>query len=225
MSSDKQWSAVRSDTRMAGEVIRYHTWPTLRKQTIANHSWNVLRIVLTVWKHWVIAPGVVEYITLHDVGEIRTGDAPYPIKRDNPQLKSIMDKLEDESLMEQGIKLQSIDDMWKWRIKVAHTIEMMEFGLDELLLGSSYAGPVVTRMKIWLNEQLDQRPPGVTTAEVDRVVEYTDERLKRTASVLGYHGEAVSHVHRGFRRPLPPVAPLRPGTPEDGGQHAQDDAL
>lgn len=224
-----QWTEVRSDTRQAGNVMRYHTWPTIRQQTIADHSWNVWRIINAIWgiSYGTDIPHhVTEHIMLHDCGELRTGDAPYPIKRDNPELKRVMDRLEDESLAEQGIFLSKITEQWKWRIKVGHTIEMMEFGLEELLLGSAHAGPVVLRMRVWLDEQMASPPAGVTPLEVIHVSKYVEARMQRTASSVRHMNDAIALTMRSTpRRSVSEPAP-RPGTPDDGGHHgvgAQDE--
>lgn len=222
-----QWTEVRSDTRQAGAVLRYHTWPTVKKQTIADHSWNVWRIVFAIWRtgHCSvegIPQSVTEYIMLHDCGELRTGDAPYPIKRDNPELKQIMDRLEDEALTEQGIHLAELSTEWKWRVKVAHTIEMMEFGIDELMLGSRYAAPVILRMTTWLREQLADAnvPPNVWSDEVSAVLNYVDARLDRAARLDG-HCRAALELLRDPPAIVSRPTQTGPGTPEDGGQHAR----
>lgn len=189
-----QWGEVRDDTRKAGDVIRYHTWPTITHQSIAHHSWNVWRIVHMIWVvalRMEIPAAVVEYIMLHDCGEIRTGDAPYPVKRDNPTLKEVMDILENEALAEQGIHLEHPNDLWAWRIKLAHSIEMLEFGVDEMLLGSRYAAPVMLRMLVWIRQQLENPPASVWKTECFAVQNYIDARLARAARIDGFQRGAL----------------------------------
>lgn len=139
---------VRSDPRRGGAVERYHTWPTIQRQTVDAHSWNVVRILVTIWPE-APAPAIINAI-FHDVGEVATGDPPYPIKADNPVLKEEMDRLEGEAVSRMGIPqaMMSPDDAlhWRVRIKICDIIEMWEFGLDEMALGSRYARPIVDRM-------------------------------------------------------------------------------
>lgn len=217
---------VRTDTRAAGEILRYHTWPSLRKQTIANHSWNVWRIMYQIWTvklKMEIPAAVTEHVMLHDVGELRTGDAPYPIKKDNPELKAVMDRLENESLAEQGITLKETGAIWKWRIKVAHAIEMMEFGIDEMNLGNRYGAPVVQRMNAMLSGLINEMHPQHMQDEFDAIHQYVRVRFLRCGAVNTEYTAALFSMSAGPLIPrsgsAKPGEPLRPGTPEDGGHH------
>ena len=138
---------VRSDPRRGGDVIRYHTWPTIRPQIVASHSWNVVRILVSIWPH---APReAILYAQFHDTPEVGTGDVPYPVKHDNPVLKLEMDRLEDETAADMGLlhHLGGVGDFWKRRIKICDCIEMWEFGMDEVHMGNRFAEPIVERMR------------------------------------------------------------------------------
>src|SRR6516164_2405457 len=92
--------SIRLDTRLAGQVRRYHTWPILRGQSIAEHCWQLTRIYLSV------AAGTPDvnmllHIQTHDIGEHFTGDIPYPVKSRHPELKRHMDYLEQMSQVAQ----------------------------------------------------------------------------------------------------------------------------
>ena len=155
---------VRDDLRRAGDVIRWATWPTIRTQTMAHHAWNVCRILTTIWPH-APAPVIVRALH-HDSGELGAGDIPHPYKRDRPELKAIMDSLEDDSLALCGVVLPVVDDQWLVRLKLCDWIEMLEYAWDEHLLGSAFAWPVAQRM----DELLDESLPG------GRVEAYIRER-------------------------------------------------
>jgi 5'-deoxynucleotidase YfbR-like HD superfamily hydrolase len=135
---------VRTDPRRAGAVRRYHTWPTIQTQTVAEASWNVTRILVQIWPD---APAqAITHALLNDCGEIRSGDLPFPIKRDNPVLKAEIVRIEEESLHEQMIGALAAapgDDIWRRRVKICDMLEMWEFGLDELTMGNQYALPIV----------------------------------------------------------------------------------
>lgn len=139
---------VRNDIRMAGQVARYHTWPHTRQQSVGEHSWQIARILMA------IAPfktHLVRYAILHDVGELVTGDLPYPIKKDNPTLQSTMDTLESEAthlmtkmwdIPDPILRLEGSD---KTVFKLAEFIEMWEFGWEEVLRGNRFAEKVRDR--------------------------------------------------------------------------------
>ena len=134
---------VRYDSRCGGQVLRYHTWPVHRQQSVAEHTWQMMRVLLAIWPD---APAAaLRYALHHDTGEVATGDIPFPVKREQPEVKAIMDRLEDEALAVMGIVQPEIPAHWRWRIKVADMLEMWEFGLDELCLGNKMAKPIVAR--------------------------------------------------------------------------------
>lgn len=131
---------VRSDPRRGGAVQRYHTWPTLQTQTVAEASWNVCRILVMIWPD---APAqAITHALLNDCGEIVTGDLPYPVKANNPALKAETIRLETDAFVSMGIahlEAAPADDIWRRRVKIADCIEMWEFNLEEQALGSGYA--------------------------------------------------------------------------------------
>lgn len=193
---------VRTDTRLAGQVKRYHTWPCITEQNIAEHTWDVLRIMYFIWTY--LPPPVAKHVMFHDCGELRTGDLPYPIKRLHPPVKKLMDELEEQSLKDQGVDCPTISKGWAARVKIAHTIEMMEFAMHELSLGNRYAAYVANRMQQYLKEQLNDLPailiadesagPVQCTRELYFVRHYVSTREARYISVM----QAATDVVQGF---------------------------
>lgn len=100
-----------------------------------------MRILQTIWPDVTIAAMV--FALYHDAGELGSGDIPFPYKARNPSLKVIMDRMEADSLLEQGLALPDPGPEWRWRIKTADLIEMMEKGMDEVLLGNRYGVPII----------------------------------------------------------------------------------
>jgi 5'-deoxynucleotidase YfbR-like HD superfamily hydrolase len=94
-----------------------------------------------------LPPEVSSYILWHDLGEIYTGDIPFPIKRENPVLKAEMDRLEAEAISRMDGQaphaLVELSDRAKWRVKLCDVVEMLEFGFEELAKGNSYAEPII----------------------------------------------------------------------------------
>lgn len=129
---------VMSSARFAGQVERYHTWPTWRQQSIAEHTWQCIRIHYQVWG----APTgkALDYLVWHDTGELATGDMPFPVKAHNPLLKVEADRI--ENLQRERLGAPNIDDLSdadKLRVKFCDLVEMTEFGLSEINLGNKYA--------------------------------------------------------------------------------------
>jgi len=161
---------VRLDTRLAGEIRRYHTWPIIGQQTIGEHTWQLLRIYLTVTDK--IDPHMVFHIEFHDVGEHTTGDLPYPVKHDNPLLHGMIDGLEIQSQLRQfeywdGFKQTFLSDEDKRFFKQIELIEMAEFGMGQVCLGNSYGFIIADRC---LKAAYERKPR-------PRLIEYIIKRL------------------------------------------------
>lgn len=161
---------VRLDTRLAGQVTRYHTWPRIREQSVGEHSWQVLRIYSCVATE--IDPDFMMYCVYHDTGEIATGDLPYPIKSQNPCLKEEIERLEQDSLINQAhywrpLVGKGLSDEQLRLFKLIEMVEMFEWGLDEMTRGSTYGNIVAERClkfvyeKILLAQPLPQAWKGV----------------------------------------------------------------
>lgn len=159
---------MRSSARQGGAVRRYHTWPVHRQQTVAEHSWNVARIVTTIWP---VAPAsVIMYCLYHDVGEIATGDIPFPVKAENPELKGLLDQLEDRAVEAMRLPPHHVDDIWRRRVKVCDLIEMWEFGIDEELMGNVMALPIIDRTIEKVRDLIGQ----MTSEERGAIINYLD---------------------------------------------------
>lgn len=136
------------DPRWALQVLRYHTWPHVRAQSVGEHSAQVARILLAIWPE---APRhVLVHCIVHDVGEVQAGDPPYPSKRMNPDLARGHARVERDAHLAMCIPWslpapQNLTDFEKWAFKLAEFIEMWEWGLHEGNLGNRYADLVALR--------------------------------------------------------------------------------
>lgn len=137
--------AVTGSLRHAGGVERYHTWPTIRKQTVADHCYHVLRIYYEMFGP--PSPEVTTYILFHDSPEVKYGDPPFPAKRDNPELKKVYTALEEDYYREMfGFDHSGlVDEEDARRVKICDLLEMWEFGCVELRMGNQYARPIIER--------------------------------------------------------------------------------
>lgn len=138
---------VINDPRLAGRVARYHTWPHIRVQSVGEHSWQIARILLS------IAPDnqrLLQHAIVHDMGELAVGDIPYPVKRNNPDLATVMNRLEDDAVIslettaKTRFRVELTSDE-KWVFKLCEYIEMFEHGREEQLLGNGFMEKVADR--------------------------------------------------------------------------------
>lgn len=161
---------MTQDPRRAGAVTRYHTWPRIRQQSIAEHSWNIARIMRAIWPEVPIT--VIYHCLFHDLGEVGTGDLPYPAKKLNPKLKTAANKLEHDTYLEMVIpwglpapveltvEAQAIFKLCEW-------IEVAEWSADEKHMGNSFAHKVAERANESIHQLLREVPEGIA-AEAQR---------------------------------------------------------
>jgi len=137
---------IAQNQRVAGLVKRYHTWPTITTQSVGEHSWQVYRIYNQMFG---VPPENVAYcIMTHDMGELVTGDPPYPTKSNNPELKKIYDHLEDLAFKNMDLVLGQMSEEDGYRFKIAHMMEMWEFGVHEMSLGNTFGKSIRDRCEI-----------------------------------------------------------------------------
>lgn len=147
MTRNDSFHPLTLDPRSAGKISRYHTWERIRDQSVGEHTWQVMRIILAL--HPEASPQLLRYAMFHDVGERVTGDVPFPVKREHPEVKTAFDSMEGEAQLRMvpwgviaGVVL-TVEE--RNLLKLAEFIEMMEWGLDEMALGNKNARIIFTR--------------------------------------------------------------------------------
>jgi hypothetical protein len=146
------------DPRRAYEVRRYHVWPVHHQQTVGEHSAQVWRIVRAIWPN---APNaLLDHCLTHDIGELISGDLPYPTKANNKVLREEIEKIElstHQAMTEKwGLPPPSqLTEFERTVFKLAEFLEMWEYGLNEVLLGNRNALLIVERMRIAFCKLLD----------------------------------------------------------------------
>lgn len=132
---------VLTNPRLAGATLRYHTWSTLQRQTIAEHSFNCLLIWYELYG-WP-TPQVTAYFLWHDLGELVLGDLPFPVKARNPALKAVCDAVEKDAVKAMGGPELELPELLKVRCKCVDLLDMLYFGVMELALGNKFGAPIV----------------------------------------------------------------------------------
>jgi len=140
--------------RLAGGVVRCHSFPTIRKPTIAEHTWNAMMIARQLWPEDM---KVREYLQVHDLCEFDTGDTPAHAKWRWPELKRTLDVCETEAAHERGLtELFFTDDLIKIRAKFADWLEFAWFCIDEMRLGNKFIVVEYDRILGGLMKKLDE---------------------------------------------------------------------
>lgn len=136
------------NNRLAGQVARYHTWPTIRQQSVGEHTWQVMRIYRELFDPMPPAE-VWGAVHDHDKPEIRTGDLPFSAEQPGDEwdaLKVAAKKLELRVRDIMGIPEYTLTSTELARVKVADLLECWEFGLAESRLGSRYGRVVMSNV-------------------------------------------------------------------------------
>lgn len=136
-----------------------------------------MRILLAIWPD--VPNHVLVHALIHDVGEVATGDLPFPTKLRNPQLKKIMDEAENGAHLSMcfpwGLpKPQTLDPKEKSVFKVADYIEMWEWAIDEMCLGNQMAKVVRDRCA----DEIVSLTLTVDSSIASRVDSYMERRTK-----------------------------------------------
>jgi 5'-deoxynucleotidase YfbR-like HD superfamily hydrolase len=138
-----------------GYTERYHTWPTLLKDTVGHHSYNVACIIMHLRPDCSVA--LLKAALLHDVAEHRTGDMPAPIKRALPDypdgtFRSAYAQMEELHMAEAGIEYPLLTAEEAWVLKLADSMDGMRFCIQERRMGNQGIAEVFENFRSYVSE-------------------------------------------------------------------------
>lgn len=151
--------------RLAGGVKRWHVQPTLRQQTVAEHSFGVMMLIRQVVDGNVFSDESILNMLLaamhHDLPELMTGDIPADVKRRHPDLDAMLTRIEmtAEDLYFDTPLTAVERDLVKW----ADTMELILWCLEEIALGNTNMRRVVTRAVGYLTLNVPVHGAALTT--------------------------------------------------------------
>lgn len=136
---------IHASRQLAGRVVRWHTWPMIRKPTVAEHQNRVCTLYVELFG--MPRAEVLYYCSAHDMGEQTAGDAPYGAKRLVPELGHGVNEAEKIGYQRLGIVLPALTAEEFRRFKICDLLEMYETALVEMRMGNRYAEPPVRSCK------------------------------------------------------------------------------
>lgn len=92
--------------REAGRVQRAHVIPHQGSYNVAEHSYNALCILFSLYKkieNTLPSYNLIQAVMYHDIPERWTGDIPAPVKWYSPKLKKELDRIEDKIFQKFGM--------------------------------------------------------------------------------------------------------------------------
>ena len=135
------------DVYRAGDVDRWQIVRTARRQSIAEHSYNVAMIVRVLCKRLGCPPDeAVAYALVHDLPEVVTGDIATPLKRVIGE--GLLQGVEGHITV--GGDPIDADNQVKWIVKQADLIEAAKF-LEENAC-DEYGRQVLNQIKARLTD-------------------------------------------------------------------------
>ena len=125
----------------AGSVKRWHTVRTIQTQTLADHSWGVIMILLVITNP---SQTLIRAAATHDLSEVITGDVPAPTKWAHPRLDDALQTVErgynESHLIDYNLTSEDAKYL-KW----ADMLELVMFANSEIRLGNSHMTPIRDR--------------------------------------------------------------------------------
>lgn len=177
----RQTDYVTDNLQQAGNVLRYSSWPTIQQQTVGNHCWQVYRIYCDIFG--MPRADVAYYIMHHDSAELITGDPPFPVKRDNPDLKAAFQRVEVEANERLGVKMPCLTVQELDQVKVCDLLEMTVFGMSEREMGNLLAIPIINRTSEAALKLAEQKLPLDSFRTVEQYVAKISSRHRKVMSL------------------------------------------
>ena len=151
--------------RRAGNVARYHTLRLAHSENVAQHSFNVVNMLLAITGGKASKQLILAALH-HDLGEIETGDIPSPTKKAmGAETKDWLDDVEDRVLMElfpqEYFPLSAEDELL---LKLADNMDGLAKCYEELRAGNKEIRAIGDRYVSYIYKLLDVTPCTLATA-------------------------------------------------------------
>jgi len=137
--------------RAGASVQRYHTWRTLRQQTVGEHTHGVTTILIDITPPDLLTPALLCACAYHDISELLTGDLPSPAKREYPELKKAAHDATTDFETDMGLIMGRSPEQQRL-LRWADTMECCLWALEELYMGNRYARRIVVNAMTYMNE-------------------------------------------------------------------------
>lgn len=141
-------------------VQRTHTHRTIGEYTVGFHSIGAIAIAYELLKHNDADENkVIRKLFSHDIAEYYTGDNPTHPKIDCPELKKVLDALEEKwaatNIPEEfHVELTSLE---KKLVKASDLLEFMFWAIEQMEMGNSLmARQYVKAMKYVKDKELEE---------------------------------------------------------------------
>lgn len=133
-----------------GDVQRFHTMPTLQRDTVAGHSHGVAMFCWMIYDEagLSVPKNLLLSALTHDLAEAKVGDVPAPTKR-ALNIRSSLGAVEDAVLdtAQMGFTLQRTEELV---LKIADVLDGYLFCISELHMGNKRIMPALVNFRGYL---------------------------------------------------------------------------
>tara|TARA_R110000851_G_scaffold96792_2_gene209954 strand:- start:34716 stop:35207 length:492 start_codon:yes stop_codon:yes gene_type:complete len=134
----------------SSNVSRFHQVTGMTQQTIAQHSWGVSLLCQHLMPE--CSKDLILAALTHDCTELVTGDIPAPAKWAYPELKSVLDEIEEITEKEWGINFD-LPTYEKRMLKLCDALEGMNYCIQRREVGELEAAIVFGK---WANHIVEK---------------------------------------------------------------------
>lgn len=127
------------------DLKRYNNMPRIKSESLAEHQYYC-GLILIKLKEYITNVTyseyciLLQYLLVHDIGELYTGDIPHNVKQDYPDLRYMLEEIEYEKLSSLGFSelAESIENNTdlKTLFKLCDTIQVVQYCENEKRLGN-----------------------------------------------------------------------------------------
>ena len=127
------------------DLKRYNNMPRIKSESLAEHQYYC-GLILMKLKDYIINITysefciLLQYLLVHDIGELYTGDITHNVKEDYPDLRKLLEQIESEKLNSFGfndiIGTVEKNEKLKMLFKLCDTIQVIQYCENEKRLGN-----------------------------------------------------------------------------------------
>jgi hypothetical protein len=133
--------------RGAASVVRVHTRRTIHRQTVGEHTFGALGLLLHIEENPSL--DVIRALLYHDVPEFISGDVPSPTKKQYPELRRILEDIEQKVLRGHGLDTD-LSPRDQRLLDYCDIMELAMFASEEIDMGNQLMAVVLRRCMVAL---------------------------------------------------------------------------
>jgi len=128
-------------------VDRYHSNPFVANQPLSDHLWKVGILLDEFCRESEYSRNMMLAALTHDCPELITGDTPSPAKKIQPALKILLDKMEEDIMVDWGINYELSPQQYR-TMKCCDVMEGIHYCALQVRLGNPLA---IDTLDKWLS--------------------------------------------------------------------------